>query len=164
MAIRNRHGTYDKFVKSKLVPGEFAFVRSGDPNAKDGKSIYAAFDAGDTKRLATYEDMKENINKIANEIKSDLISATDRANESAEKAEKAAKEAQHAIAGSKSPVYKSDGWPVTGEEGRFYVDDTVTPRIIYTWSDTEGYVLTGGAGDLTESDIESIYNELYPNE
>ncbi len=160
MAIKNRHGIYDKFVPEKLVPGEFAFVRSGDPNAKDGKSIYASFDAGSTKRLATYEDMKENIALAADDVVKDVVdevaeelhAATDRANTSAVEAEtaamdatNAAEEAKHAIAGSKSPVYKSDGWPEVGEEGRLYIDDTVSPRLIYTWDDVNGYVLTGGA-------------------
>ena len=157
MAIRNRHGIYDKFIPDKLVPGEFAFVRSGDPNAKDGKSIYASFDAGTTKRLATYEDMKENIalaaDDVVNEVAEELNAATDRANTSAVEAEaaavdatNAAEEAKHAIAGSKSPVYKSDGWPEVGEEGRLYIDDTVSPRLIYTWDDEKGYVKTGGSG------------------
>jgi hypothetical protein len=156
MAIRNRHGIYDKFIPEKLVPGEFAFVRSGDPNAKDGKAIYASFDAGTTKRLATYEDMKENIalaaDDVVNEVAEELNAATDRANTSAVEAEtaamdatNAAEEAKHAIAGSKSPVYKSDGWPEVGEEGRLYIDDTVSPRLIYTWDDEDGYVKTGGS-------------------
>lgn len=166
MAIRNRHGVYDKFIPKKLVPGEFAFVRSGDPNAKDGKSIYAAFDAGDTKRLATYEDMVENISNASKEIvegiSSELVAATDRANTSAGEAETAAKqattaaeEAKEAIAGSKSPVYKSDGFPVTGEVGRLYVDDTVNPRVIYTWDDEDGYIVTGG-GDSGASELSAL--------
>lgn len=177
MAIRNRHGIYDKFIPEKLVPGEFAFVRSGDPNAKDGKSIYASFDAGTTKRLATYEDMKENIalaaDDVVNEVAEELNAATDRANTSAVEAEtaatnatNAAEEAKHAIAGSKSPVYKSDGWPEVGEEGRLYIDDTVSPRLIYTWDDEKGYVKTGGSGggsatveEMTWAEYETLSEE-----
>lgn len=177
MAIRNRHGIYDKFIPEKLVPGEFAFVRSGDPNAKDGKSIYASFDAGTTKRLATYEDMKENIalsaDEVVNEIAEELNAATDRANTSAVEAEtaamdatNAAEEAKHAIAGSKSPVYKSDGWPEVGEEGRLYIDDTVSPRLIYTWDNEAGYVKTGGSGggnatveEMTWAEYEALSEE-----
>lgn len=177
MAIKNRHGIYDKFVPEKLVPGEFAFVRSGDPNAKDGKAIYASFDAGTTKRLATYEDMKENIelaaDDVVNEVAEELNAATDRANTSAVEAEtaatnatNAAEEAKHAIAGSKSPVYKSDGWPEVGEEGRLYIDDTVSPRLIYTWDDEKGYVKTGGSGggsatveEMTWAEYEALSEE-----
>ena len=64
MAIQSRRGQYGDFDPSKLLPGEWAGVLSGDPNAKDGKSIYYAFAAGNVKRMATYEDMVENIKSL----------------------------------------------------------------------------------------------------
>lgn len=174
MAIRNRHGIYDKFAPEKLVPGEFAFVRSGDPNSKDGMSIYASFDAGRTKRLATYEDMVENIRlatedateEIVQDVAAELIASTNRANEAAEdaehnseRAERAAEEAENAIAGAKTPVFKSvSGFPVVGDPARIYIDDTVSPRLLYTWDDKDGYVLTGGSGNGGDVDID--YSEI----
>lgn len=68
MAIQNRRGDYTKFDKAKLVPGEIAVVTGGDPAASDGKAVYAAFSAGDTKRMATYEDMQENMEAAAGEV------------------------------------------------------------------------------------------------
>lgn len=61
MAIQNRRGDYNDFDPQKLVPGEWAVVLSGDPHSVRGKAIYMAFDAGDIERMATYEDMQENI-------------------------------------------------------------------------------------------------------
>lgn len=45
------------------------------------------------------------------------------------------------------PVFKSKGeFPEKGDTNRIYIDDTVSPRLLYTWSVEEGYVLTGGEG------------------
>ena len=61
MAIQNRRGAYADFTPTKMVPGEFAVVLQNDPNANDGKAVYIAFAAGSAKRLATYEDMLDQI-------------------------------------------------------------------------------------------------------
>lgn len=68
MAIQNRRGPYAKLDTVKLLPGEYAIVLQDDPFCADGKSVYICFKAGDTKRMATYEDMVENI-----EIITDII-------------------------------------------------------------------------------------------
>lgn len=47
---------------------------------------------------------------------------------------------------AKKPVYKSaGGFPEVGDAFTVYIDDTVSPRLLYTWDDEEGYVLTGGS-------------------
>ena len=61
MAIQNRRGAYGDFDPSKLLPGEWAVVLSGDTNASDGLACYMCFKAGVVKRMATYEDMIDNI-------------------------------------------------------------------------------------------------------
>lgn len=61
MAIKNRRGPYNKFDPTKLLPGEWAVVLTGDPNASDGLACYMCFGAGVVKRMATYEDMVDNI-------------------------------------------------------------------------------------------------------
>lgn len=63
MAIQMRRGNYGKFEPSKLLPGEYAVVQGDDPGARDGRSVYMAFAAGVVKRLATYEDMVENVSR-----------------------------------------------------------------------------------------------------
>ena len=40
MAIKNRRGPYNKFDPTKLLPGEWAVVLSGDPHASDGLACY----------------------------------------------------------------------------------------------------------------------------
>ena len=48
---------------------------------------------------------------------------------------------------AKKPVYKSaGGFPSVGDIFTIYIDDTVSPRLLYTWDEKNGYVLTGGAG------------------
>lgn len=48
-----------------------------------------------------------------------------------------------------------DTFPVPGDPGRFYVDDTVDPRLMYTWdTETQKYILTGGAGGADGSSVD----------
>lgn len=63
MAITMRHGPYNKFDPQKLRTGEIAAVTEGDPHASDGKAIYQCFSPGDVKRMATYEDMLDQIDE-----------------------------------------------------------------------------------------------------
>ena len=63
MAITMRHGPYNKFDPQKLRTGELAVVTEGDPHASDGKAIYQCFSPGDVKRMATYEDMVDQIDE-----------------------------------------------------------------------------------------------------
>lgn len=50
--------------------------------------------------------------------------------------------------GQKPPFYGAYAdFPEVGDSNRTYIDDTVDPRLMYTWDDTtQAYVLTGGAG------------------
>ena len=63
MAITTRHGPYNKFDPQKLRTAEIAVVTEGDPHASDGKAIYQCFSPGDVKRMATYEDMVDQIDE-----------------------------------------------------------------------------------------------------
>lgn len=72
MAIQNRRGNYSDFDPDKMLPGEWGAVLADDPSSKNGKSVYMCFAPGDTKRMATYEDMDENIRKATEEIAEDL--------------------------------------------------------------------------------------------
>lgn len=72
MAIQMRRGNYGKFDPDKLLPGEYAVVQGDDPSARDGRSVYMAFAAGVVKRLATYEDMVENVSSAITESMGDV--------------------------------------------------------------------------------------------
>lgn len=139
MAIQNRRGKYSDFDPEKMVPGEWATVLSGDPNAGDGKSIYHCFSAGNVKRMATYEDMEDNINKATDDIRNEFLedinnatqsanTAATSANQAAQTAQKAAQDAQNAaesIEGAVEGTIINDQTPsnVTAFSGK-YVDDT----------------------------------------
>lgn len=61
MAIKNRRGDFKDFKKESLENAEFAVVLSGDPNSKDGKSVYLNFGNGVVKRLVTEEEIQTEI-------------------------------------------------------------------------------------------------------
>lgn len=106
MAIQMRRGEYKDLNTEKLLPAEWAVVLSGDPKAKDGRAAYLCFKAGDVKRMATYEDMEENIEEavgviaekaaekaastVTEKAEEKINDATKRAYQSASKAEEAA--------------------------------------------------------------------------
>lgn len=122
MAIQTRRGNYADFDPDKMLPGELATVTSGDPGAKDGRSVYACFAAGDVKRMATYEDMEENIDRATQDVQeafsaqltqkisqadtaiSQAQSATSAANTAAQGANEARQEALDAAAAAESYV------------------------------------------------------------
>ena len=58
MAIQNRRGIYSSgFDPTKLVPGEFAVVQSGDPDSDEGYSLYMCFTSGNVQRIALTEEV-----------------------------------------------------------------------------------------------------------
>ncbi len=96
MAIQMRHGDYDDFDPQKMVTAEWAVVTSGTPNVSDGKAVYMAFEPGKVKRMATYEDMEENIENAADEIIGGIAEAAENASAAAADANAAAAEANKA--------------------------------------------------------------------
>lgn len=163
MAIQSRRGSYGDFDPNKMLPGEWASVLKDDPKAQDGKSVYMCFAAGDVKRMATYEDMKDNIKeatgdvvqevteeyageikaatKAANDAAYAAESATDAANTAtgsantaASSATAAAKAANDAAKNVKNDFYGAYAdFPETGEENKMYIDTSSNPNKIYTW-------------------------------
>ena len=86
MAIQNRRGAYPDFVPSKLLPGEWAVVQSGEPNSVGGTSVYMCFNAGDVKRMATYAEMQEQFNNMLGDVISTLTGEVNTAVANAEAA------------------------------------------------------------------------------
>ena len=58
MAIQNRRGSFADYDPSKLKPGEYAIVQSGDPNSSDGRAVYICLSAGNVKQLASMDELK----------------------------------------------------------------------------------------------------------
>lgn len=61
MAIQSRRGKQVDFDPDKMLPGEWAV-------SLDTKEIYMCFVAGDVRRMATYEEMVENINSATGDV------------------------------------------------------------------------------------------------
>lgn len=72
MAIQNRRGVYSDFTPTKMVPGEFAVVNSGDPNSTTGKGVYISFADGQAKRLIMEEDVQNEVAKATEDIAQEL--------------------------------------------------------------------------------------------
>lgn len=99
MAIQNRRGRYADFDPSKLKPGEWAVVQSGDSATGDGKAVYIAFEAGNVKRMATAEEMNsanEEASAAAEEAKAAKESAQSILEQATTKAGEASRSAQAA--------------------------------------------------------------------
>lgn len=100
MAIKNRRGEYANFDPDKMLQGEWGITTSGDPNSADGKSVYMCFAAGNVKRMATYDDMVENIDRATEEVQERLTQevreATAEANSTIQKATQATQSANTA--------------------------------------------------------------------
>lgn len=110
-----RGGIYENFDKTKVLPREFQFVESGDPTTYDGRAIYAGFEAGEPKRLSTYEDMSRDLAGALAEIEEEYLgsittatqnalSATSQASNAASAANSAAEEANNIIDAFKEAV------------------------------------------------------------
>lgn len=100
MAVQNRRGDYNNFDTSKLLPGEWAVVITGDPNASDGRAVYMCFAPGEVKRMATYEDLVEYLEQASGDVVAaelgDVIQTATAAAESATQAAAQAGEATSA--------------------------------------------------------------------
>lgn len=79
MAIQHRRGAYTNFDPTRLLPGEWAIVLSGDTATSDGMAAYMCFAAGKVKRMATYDDLYREISSIEADITQDLVNITETA-------------------------------------------------------------------------------------
>lgn len=116
MAIVMRQGEYKDLIPSKMLSGEWAVVLADDPIVPDGKSVFIAFAAGDVKRMATYEDMKDLIGEATDDIRDQYILIFNKINgdtatleASARASATAAQASQTAAAGSASQAAQSAG-------------------------------------------------------
>ena len=68
MAIQNRRGAYTNFDPTKMLPGEYAVVLSGDPSDNSGYAIYMCFASGVVKRLVFSEQLENGLDGKQDEL------------------------------------------------------------------------------------------------
>lgn len=76
MAIQNRRGIFSDLDPTKLLPGEYAVVISGDPDNTDGNGVYICFAPGQVKKIALTEDMSLDGKVYPNLTAGDLLADT----------------------------------------------------------------------------------------
>lgn len=64
MAIQNRRGAYTDFDPTKMKPGEYGIVLSGDPNTVSGVSVYICTATGTVKPLVLREEAYDMLEAI----------------------------------------------------------------------------------------------------
>lgn len=72
MAIQIRRGIYNNFDPTKLKPGEFAVVQSGDSSTSSGIALYICISSGRVLRIVS-EDEIAGITELASRINRGLI-------------------------------------------------------------------------------------------
>ena len=131
MAIQNRRGVYSDFTPTKMVPGEFAVVNSGDPNSTSGKGVYMSFADGQAKRLVMEEDVQNEVAKATEDIAEQIedavaddleaaqaaaTTASTKASEAAASATQAAQTVANIIDNTLTQTGKAADAKVTGDE------------------------------------------------
>lgn len=126
MAIQMRRGKFANFIPSKLLPGEYAVVQGDDPSVRDGRSVYMAFAAGVVKRLATYEDMVENVSAALVDAIGDAAERlTERAeaiNAAADEGEASRRKAEEGRASAEAARATAESSRASAERGRATAD------------------------------------------
>lgn len=138
MAVQCRHGKYADFKPEKLVTAEWATVTDGDPNAKDGKGVYHCFAPGSVKRMATYEDMKENVDNATKDIQGSFTESVTKATAAANSAATAANEAKTA-ANTAATAANEAASKANAAAGGDIAEKTVT----FTEAETRANISTG---------------------
>lgn len=127
MAIQMRRGKFTNFIPSKLLPGEYAVVQGDDPSVRDGRSVYIAFAAGVVKRLATYEDMVENVSAALVDAIGDAAERlTERAeaiNAAADEGEASRRKAEEGRVSAEAARAMAESSRASAERGRATADD-----------------------------------------
>ena len=155
MAIQTRRGIYDDFEPAKMLPGELATVTSGDPGANDGRSVYACFAAGDVKRMATYEDMQENISQATQDIQEEF---TDQLNNKISQAQSATSAANIAAQGADEAKQEALD---AAEEAKFYVlGDISSKTVTFSEASSRGNINTGESTATLFGKIKKWFSDL----
>lgn len=159
MAIQNRRGIFSDFDPDKMIPGEWAVVLSGDPDSKDGTSVYMCFHAGGVKRMATYADMLSNIENatedIRNQFAEEILNVIKNAESAIENANSATDKANGAATSAESAAQKAD--EVTEKTNQQYEEMKKQAALI---GDGNVGTVTGPRVDFESLDSAAVVKEI----
>lgn len=162
MAIQTRRGAYDDFDPAKMLPGELATVTSGDPGADDGRSVYACFAAGDVKRMATYEDMQENISQVTQDIQEDftaqLTQKISQADTAISQAQTAISEANTAAQGANEA--KQEALEAAEAAESYVLGDISNKTVVFSEASTRENINTGESTSTLFGKIKKWFSDL----
>lgn len=162
MAIQTRRGAYDDFDPAKMLPGELATVTSGDPGADDGRSVYACFAAGDVKRMATYEDMQENISQATQDIQEDftaqLTQKISQADTAISQAQTAISEANTAAQGANEA--KQEALEAAEAAESYVLGDISNKTVVFSEASTRENINTGESTATLFGKIKKWFSDL----
>lgn len=165
MAIQTRRGSYDDFDPAKMLPGELATVTSGDPGANDGRSVYACFAAGDVKRMATYEDMQENINQATQDVQEDftaqLTQKISQADTAISQAQTAISEANTAAQGANEA--KQEALEAAEAAESYVLGDISNKTVVFSEASTRENINTGESTSTLFGKIKKWFSDLGTN-
>ena len=162
MAIQTRRGSYDDFDPAKMLPGELATVTSGDPGANDGRSVYACFAAGDIKRMATYEDMQENISQATQDIQEDftaqLTQKISQADTAISQAQTAASAANIATQGANEA--RQEALDAAAAAESYVLGDISSKTVTFSEASTRENINTGESTSTLFGKIKKWFSDL----
>ena len=162
MAIQTRRGSYDDFDPAKMLPGELATVTSGDPGANDGRSVYACFAAGDVKRMATYEDMQEDISQVTQDIQEDftaqLTQKISQADTAISQAQTAISEANTAAQGANEA--KQEALEAAEAAESYVLGDISNKTVVFSEASTRENINTGESTSTLFGKIKKWFSDL----
>lgn len=165
MAIQTRRGSYDDFDPAKMLPGELATVTSGDPGADDGRSVYACFAAGDVKRMATYEDMQENISQATQDVQEDftaqLTQKISQADTAISQAQTAISEANTAAQGANEA--KQEALEAAEAAESYVLGDISNKTVVFSEASTRENINTGESTATLFGKIKKWFSDLGAN-
>lgn len=165
MAIQTRRGIYDDFDPAKMLPGELATVTSGDPGANDGRSVYACFAAGDVKRMATYEDMQENISQATQDVQEDftaqLTQKISQADTAISQAQTAISEANTAAQGANEA--KQEALEAAEAAESYVLGDISNKTVVFSEASTRENINTGESTATLFGKIKKWFSDLGAN-
>ena len=136
MSIQMRQGNDADFDPSKMLPGEWAV-------STDKKIIYMCFSPGDVRRMATYEEMVENINSATEDVQkmftADVQASIQNAAQAASSANSAALTADNSAQAANEAANDANNAAerASAAAGGDFSEKTVTFSIPDTYSEPE---------------------------